>query len=215
MLRITSLCLIACALLGCERKHQAAGLPPAQNWSEGAAGSAAAMTGPAGASAAANPHAGVDMNDPHAGVDMTGGGGGGVDVTKMGLQGPDPNRPVDPSKFVRGSIKTAPGLKDKVKPGTAVFVVAKKADPSGQPVAGAPLAVTRLEWPSVGQELAFQLTEADQMIAGTQFAGDIVVSVRYDQDSDALSKQAGDLTGLQKVTIPAEGVTVMLDTILP
>ena len=214
MLRITSLCLIACALLGCERKRQAAGLPPAQNWSEGA-GSASAMPSTAGAGGPANPHAGVDMNNPHAGVDMSGGGGGGVDVTKMGLQGPDPSRPVDPNKYVRGVIKTSAELKDKVKPGTAVFVTAKKADPSGQPMPGPPLAVSRLEWPAAGTELAFQLTEADQMIQGTQFAGEVVVAVRYDQDSDALSKQPGDLTGLQKVAIPAKDVTITLDTMLP
>lgn len=212
MLRITSLSLIACALLvGCERKRQADGLPPAQNWSEGA-GNAAAL--PAmGNTSATNPHAGVDMNDPHAGVDMS--GAGGVDVTKMGLQGPDPNRQVDPNKYVRGVIKTAGALKDKVKAGTAVFVTAKKADASGQPVAGPPLAVSRLEWPAGAQELTFQLTEADQMIEGTQFSGDVVVAVRYDQDSDALSKQPGDLTGQLKVTIPAKDVTVTLDTMLP
>lgn len=212
MLRMTSLCFLACALLGCERKQSSAGLPPAQNWSE-SAGSAAAMPG----AGSVNPHAGAMNNphgaaDPHAGMDM--GGGGGVDVTKMGLEGPDPNRTVDPNKYIKGVIKTSAGLKDKVKAGTAVFVTAKKADGAGQPMPGPPLAVSRIEWPATG-DLAFQLTEADQMIQGTQFSGDVVVAVRYDQDSDALSKQPGDLTGQLKVTIPAKDVTVTLDTLLP
>ena len=219
MSRMISLCLISCALLvGCERKRQSAGLPPASNWSESSgAGSMAPPTAPSN-----NPHAGVDMNnphagvegkDPHAGVDMSGGGsGGGVDVTKMGLQGPDPTRPVDPNRYVRGIIKPSAALKDKVKPGTAVFVLAKKAGPDGNPAPGPPLAVVRLEWKD---NLPFELTEANQMIEGTQFSGEVVITARYDQDSDALSKQPGDLTGMQKVTIPAKDVTLTLDTLLP
>ncbi|MEZ4359554.1 MAG: hypothetical protein R3B48_05190 [Kofleriaceae bacterium] len=152
----------------------------------------------------ANPHAGVDMNDPHAGLDMS----GGVDVTKMGLQGPDPTRPVDPNRYIRGVLKLSSALKGKAKPGTAVFVLARKADAGGGP----PLAVARLEWQ---EDLPFELTEANQMIEGTQFSGEVVVSARYDQDSDALSKEPGDLTGEVKVTIPAKDVTLTLDTLLP
>lgn len=216
MSRMISLCLVACALLGCERKRQNAGLPPAANWSESSPGGN--VTPPGGGAVKNphgdpnNPHAGMDVNDPHAGVDMSGGQGGGVDVTKMGLQGPDPNRPVDPNRFIRGTIKPAANLKDKVKPGTAVFVLAKKAGPDGQPLPGPPLAVVRLDWKD---NLPFELTEANQMIEGTQFSGDVVVTVRYDQDSDALSKQPGDLTGMQKVTIPAKDVAITLDTVLP
>ncbi len=222
MSRMISLCLLTVALLGgCERKRQNAGLPPASNWSEGGS---AAMAPPGGGAPGGtpnnphagvdmnNPHAGVDMNDPHAGVDMNGGSGGGVDVTKMGLTGPDPTRKVDPNRYVRGVIKPAPDLKGKVKPGTAVFVLAKKADANGAALPGPPLAVVRLEWQD---NLAFELTEANQMIDGTQFDGDVIVSVRYDQDSDALSKQPGDLTGMKKVTIPAKDVTITLDTVLP
>jgi hypothetical protein len=208
---MTTLCLLACALLSCERKRQSAGLPPAENWSQGSPSAAPPPTG----STPSNPHAGVDMNNPHAGVEMGGGdpsSGGGVDVTKMGLNGPDPSRPVDPNRYIRGVIKPAPAFKDKVKPGTAVFVLAKKADASGAPLPGPPLAVTRLEWK---EGLTFELTEANQMIEGTQFSGEVVVTVRYDQDSDALSKQPGDLTGMQKITIPAKDVTITLDTMLP
>lgn len=223
MSRMICLSLLACALLGCERKRPAGQEPVANDWQANQAGATAGGTpGTPGAPRAANnPHAGMDMNnphggaDPHAGVDMSGhggGGGGGVDVTQMGLQGPDPKRKLDPNRYVRGVIKAAPDLKSKVKAGTAVFVLAKKADPTGAPVPGPPLAVVRLEWKD---NLAFELTEANQMIDGTQFTGDVVIQVRYDQDSDALSKQPGDLTGLQKVTIPAKNVTVTLDTILP
>ncbi|MGE3767954.1 MAG: hypothetical protein AB7L94_37220, partial [Kofleriaceae bacterium] len=63
-------------------------------------------------------------------------------------------------------------------------------------------------------ELAFSLTEAQAMVGGTELVGDVVVTARYDQDSDAISKQPGDITGSTRVTLPADNVTVVLDTIL-
>jgi hypothetical protein len=38
---------------------------------------------------------------------------------------------------------------------------------------------------------------------------------RYDQDSDALTKEPGDVTGQVRVTIPADHIKLSLDTILP
>ena len=52
------------------------------------------------------------------------------------------------------------------------------------------------------------------MIGGTGFAGSVVVSVRYDQDSDAMSKQPGDVTGKADAAIPSAGVALILDTVL-
>jgi hypothetical protein len=37
---------------------------------------------------------------------------------------------------------------------------------------------------------------------------------RYDQDSDAISKQPGDVTGQVKATIPSEKLVLVLDTVL-
>ena len=83
-------------------------------------------------------------------------------------------------------------------------------DASGNP-SGAPIAVDRLvssgQWP-----IPFKLTEAEAMIGGTGFAGDVVVTARYDQDSDAMSKQPGDITGKAPATIPTAGVKLLLDT---
>ena len=75
-----------------------------------------------------------------------------------------------------------------------------------------PLAVEKLTWKDGG--LPFELSEANAMIAGTQLVGDVVVTARYDQDGDAISKQPGDVTGSIHVTIPAENVKLVLDTIL-
>jgi hypothetical protein len=187
-------------------------------------------TGGAGAGAnphAANPHAA----DPHAGMNMGGAGGGmsgsphgdmppghppvegggGPDVTQMGLSAPDPNRKVDPSRRLRGTLKVAATTKDKVKAGGAVFLIVKKADASGNP-SGPPLAVDKVMYTD---NLSFELTEANAMVAGTELVGDVVITARYDQDSDAISKQPGDVTGQTRVKVPSDKVELVLDTVLP
>jgi hypothetical protein len=164
----------------------------------------------------ANPHAGVDMTgatNPHAGVDMTGGSNphAGVDVSKMGLPPPDPNRVIDPSHHIRGTIRISAAAKSHAQVGGAVFVIAKHTDASGNP-SGPPVAVTKLTWR--GSDLPFELTDQDAMVGGTELTGDVVLLVRYDQDGDALSKQPGDVTGQLKLKIPADHADVTLDTVL-
>jgi hypothetical protein len=219
------------AAVGCSKKSQD-GLPPASEWQTARDGSAPASAEadepiphftppPAMTARESNPHAGLDMGDPsnpHAGLDMDGDGepdnphGGGADVTKLGLAAPDPDRPIDPSHRVTGTITVDPKARDKVKPGTSVFLIVKRAGPDGAP-SGSPLAVDKLTW--TGEGMAFELTEAQAMVAGTDLRGDVVVMARYDQDSDALSKQPGDVTGQVRVTIPADHVKLTLDTVLP
>lgn len=208
---------------GCHKKSQD-GLPPATEWqtSTGAAPSlpeAPHMVPPHGMGGdPSNPHAGLDMggdpSDPHAGLDMSQNphAGGGTDVTKLGLAAPDPDRKLDPSHRVTGMITIDAPAKDRVKPGTAVFLIVKRAGPDGAP-SGPPLAVDKLSWTTGG--VPFELTDAQAMVAGTELSGDVVVMARYDQDSDALSKQPGDVTGQVRVTIPAEHVKLLLDTVLP
>jgi hypothetical protein len=175
-----------------------------------------------------NPHAGMDMSgmgggggaNPHAGMDMSGGGGGanphanmgGMDVSQLGLASPDPNRKIDPSHRVKGVLKVAAAAKARVKPSGAVFLVIKRAGADGQPT-GSALAVEKLTW--AGDAVPFELTEANAMVAGTELTGDVVVTARYDQDSDAISKQPGDVTGQIRVKVPADKVELVLDTILP
>jgi len=228
------------AAAGCAKKTQD-GLPPATEWATSQTGeavpSAAAaeiphITPPPGMrGASGNPHAGLDMggdpSNPHAGVDMTGDPsdphagldmsqsphtGGGTDVTKLGLAAPDPDRPIDPTHRIAGMISIAATAKDRVKPGTSVFLIVKRAGPDGAP-SGPPLAVDKLSWSEGG--VRFELTDAQAMVAGTELAGDVVVMARYDQDSDALSKQPGDVTGQVRVKVPADNVKLSLDTVLP
>jgi hypothetical protein len=42
-----------------------------------------------------------------------------------------------------------------------------------------------------------------------------VITARYDQDGDAISKQPGDITGQLRVKVPAENVSLVLDNVLP
>lgn len=235
------LCVGNLIVAGCSSKNQD-GLPPATEWQASpmpsSSGDVAPMTPPPAMMAGrdpSNPHAGLDMDgdgqpdDPHAGLDMTGGGGssdphagldmsknphlgGGTDVTKLGLAAPDPNRAIDPNHRVTGLITVDAKAKDRVKPGTAVFLIVKRAGPGGVP-SGPPLAVDKLTWNNGG--VPFELTDAQAMVAGTELTGEVIVMARYDQDSDALSKEPGDVTGQVSVKIPADHVKLLLDTVLP
>jgi hypothetical protein len=174
-----------------------------------------------------NPHAGIDMSgdptNPHAGVDMSGGGepsnphagldtsgnphgGGGPDVTQPGTPVPGPGRAIDPNHRVAGVIHVDAKAKDRVKPGSPLFLTVKRAGSDGTPT-GPPLAVDKLSW--TGDGMAFELT------GGNDLSGDVIVMARYDQDSDASTKQPGDVTGQLRVKVPADHVKITLDTILP
>ena len=159
-----------------------------------------------------SPGMGGAGSDPHAGLDMGGGGGGNIDVTQLGLPPPDPARRIDPSRRVKGMLRASPKVKDRMKAGGAVFLVVRRAGTDGQPT-GSPLAVEKLMWS--GDGVPFELTEANAMSAGTELFGDVVVMVRYDQDSDAITKQPGDVTGQARTKVPADKLDVTLDTILP
>ena len=177
-----------------------------------------------------DPHAGVPGapplggggggSDPHAGVPGApplggggAGGGGGVDVAALGLPAPDPSRAIDPSKYLSGSIDVPAALRDKIRPGAPIFIAVRSRDPRTGQAAGAPIAVELLAAPSTWP-LTFKLTEAEAMIGGTGFAGPVVVTARFDQDSDAMSKQPGDITGKADAVIPSAGVAIVLDTTL-
>jgi len=202
------------------------GLPPAQEWGantntlpnvqqQGAANPHAGMGNNPHAGMGNNPHAGMDMGggDPHAGMNMGSAdphAGAGA-MAGMGGMAPDPNRKIDPTHRVAGVIKVHPKAKDRVPTGGVLFITVKVAGPDGAAV-GPPLAVDKLTWG--GTDLKFEMTEAQAMVQGTQLTGDVVVTVRYDNDGDASSKNPGDVVGTTKVKIPAENVTVLLDDIL-
>ncbi|MBK9029724.1 MAG: hypothetical protein IPL61_00020 [Myxococcales bacterium] len=234
MKRVTLLSLTLALAVGCGNKKSNDGLPPATDWQAPTGGAAGPLGGGGAigggmAAGGTDPHAGVPgapplggggMGDPHAGVpgapplgDPGGGGGGGVDVAQMGLPAPDPSRPLDPNKYLAGTIDAPADLRGKIAPGGAIFISVRTRDAATGQGVGAPIAVDKLvasgTWP-----MTFKLTEAQAMIGGTGFAGSVVVSVRYDQDADAMSKQPGDVTGKADAAIPSAGVQLVLDTVL-
>jgi hypothetical protein len=190
------------ALAACDRrKGGAADMKAAEDWGGGGAATAPDPSDPHAGIPMNDPHAGVDMADPHAGVDMTGPGG---------LPAPDPDRPIDPNKFVKGSISLGKGV---TSPGGGViFLAVRPADAAGNS-AGPPLAVQLLD--PAAFPIPFAVTEADAMIGGTGFAGSVVVTARFDQDQDVDTRQPGDLSGKVLGTIPAQGLELVLDTVQP
>ncbi len=212
-MRIAPLVVATLLAVGCSKKSQD-GLPPASDWSGGQPGEAVPQQQGAMPN---NPHGGDmtaqgDMPPGHPDIGGGGGGqgGGGPDVTKMGFSAPDPNRKIDPNHHVTGTLKVTDKTKALVKAGGAVFLIVKKADASGAP-SGPPLAVDRVLYTD---GLKFSLTDANAMVAGTELSGDVVITARYDQDSDAISKQPGDVTGQLKVKVPADNIEIALDTVL-
>lgn len=204
------------AAAGCSKKSsEPQGLPPAgSDWGSGNltpmhGGGAAGGTAMGGG---ANPHGDMGMGD---GTQLPPGhpamGSQASDLPQ--LPPPDPNRAMDPAHHIKGTIVIDPKLKASVKPGTPVFLVAKTLDASGQPMSP-PLAVERLEW-TAKDSIDFSLDESNAMIAGTELKGEVLVMAHYDTDGEARSKTTGDVTGQTKITIPADGVKVVLDTLVP
>src|SRR5690606_11471667 len=166
-----------------------------------------------------DPHAGLDMGgagDPHAGLDMGGAGDphAGLDMEMAGLEPPDPDRPIDQSKFLRGRIRAAgdaagaPGL---VK-GAIVFLSAWPIDPATGESLGAPVAVDKLELGELPME--FQLDERHMMVKGTRFEGTVLLRAHVDGDGEARTREPGDVEGTVKATIPSTGIDLVLDTVL-
>jgi hypothetical protein len=218
------------ALVGCS-KHKSEGLPPATEWSAPNVAPGVQLDQPAD-------------NDPHAGLDMSGaqgatdddpgdtaggnlppghpsvnGAAAGGDLSKAtGLPPPDPNRPIDPSHRIAGVIKVAPALVGQVGASKPLFLSVKRPDANGNP-AGIPIAVEKLVWtPDAGTKggVAFELTDRDAMVGtGDSLSGDVVVVAHYDVDGDAMTKTSGDVVGMARVTVPADQVTITLDTPIP
>jgi hypothetical protein len=134
--------------------------------------------------------------------------GGGM----QGIEGATPGDiPFDAKTVIAGQLKLSAKVKDQVKPGDVIFLVARKYDPSG--AAGMPLAVRKLIAGTF--PMSFSIDSRDAMVAGTQLAGKVVVTARVDKDGDAITKNPGDVTGQSKaIEPPNQKVVVDLDTVL-
>ena len=161
-----------------------------------------------GAPSVGDPHAGVPgaptISDPHA---------GGVDVEKMGLPAPDPNRSIDPTRFLRGTISLASSLKNRVRAGQVVFLSVRPIDANTGKVAGAPLAVEKYDTATL--PIPFNITDKQAMIGGTRFAGDVEIRAWIDMDEDPMTKNPGDFIGAVKAKIPAANIKLEISTVRP
>jgi len=151
-----------------------------------------------------DPHAGLDVDDPHAGLDME-------EDDLGGLEPPDPDRPIDPKKFLHGRIRAGANA-GTIAPGAIVFLSAWPLDKNTGEVLGSPLAVEKLIADKL--PLEFRLDERNMMVKGTQFAGDVIITARVDRDGEARTKEPGDVEGRARATIPADKIDLVLDTVL-
>jgi hypothetical protein len=223
-----SLALVT-ALAACNRKHadpsqgfhpddqgQASGgaLPPPPNAGPGAlAGQGEGDLPPAsGEMPDDDVHAGLAARAAGGGGANPHGAGGGADMGSMGFQSPDPNAPVDPNKYLRGSIHPSDATKDKIAASPLIYIAVWQADASGAPTGGMPIATKQV--PAATFPLAFDLNEHNIMIQGTPFTGDVVVIARYAHNPDPLMKAPGDIVGQVRAKIPADKLDITLDHVL-
>lgn len=211
-LRIVAVAGLLVAPVGCKKSSSKEGLPPAADWQKPTDNSGDDPTAGIGGGNSAmgnNPHG--MSNNPH-GMGM--GGGSGSIADQSGMAAPDPNRPIDASKYLKGTIVATDKTKGLIKPNYSIFLSVKAYDPATKgPAAGPPLAVDKMESATV--PASFNLTQRQAMVDGTHFAGDVVITVHVSQTGDAMSKVSGDIIGTAKATIPQDNIKVVLDQVIP
>lgn len=124
---------------------------------------------------------------------------------------PAAGTPVDPHTVITGLLRLDDKVKDKVSKGDTIFLMARSFDKAGVP--GVLLAAKKLTvggWP-----LPFSIDNRDAMASGTELKGPVVVSARVDKDSDATTKNPGDVVGTSRpLGLPVSRVVITLDTVL-
>lgn len=228
---VLSLCVVGA--VHCSKKETSEGLPAAQEWqvpdkSDANGGENKATANTALKNSQQNPHgdphAGLNLdemiqrgNDPHAGLDLKGmtasgadpHGGLEMDPEMAKFDPPDPNRNIDTSKFLTGTVNIKKEYLAGVSEGAVVFYSVRPIDKLTGDVIGSPLAVEiekNIKWP-----MSFHLSEVNMMVDGTDFTGDVEVYVRVDGDGEARTKEPGDVEGSVKTTIPQKNLNIVLN----
>jgi hypothetical protein len=109
---------------------------------------------------------------------------------------------------ITGTISVAAELRDRVRDGAVLFLIARR-DGARPPLAALRVAAPRFP-------LEFAIGPEDRMIQALPFAGEMQISARLDGDGNATSRQPGDLEGsAERAVAPgASGVAVVLDRVL-
>lgn len=116
--------------------------------------------------------------------------------------------PATGEALVAGRVIIAPALADQVRPTDVLFVMVKR------PGSPRPVAATRIEHPQF--PVAFELTNADVMVQGSELRGMLDVMARLDRDGQAGPVQPGDIEGryAKNPTLPGgRDFEIILDTV--
>jgi hypothetical protein len=121
---------------------------------------------------------------------------------------PQAAAPQAPSTRITGVIEIAPEHTGPVPAGATLYLIVRVAGRA----TGAPLAVQQVPAPTFPFE--FEITERDAMIENTPLVGDLSITARLDQDGDAFSTTAGDLSGeVSPVVAGDSGVVIRLQEV--
>jgi hypothetical protein len=158
-----------------------------------------------------SPHGGMGA-DPHGGMGADPHGGMGADP-HAGAEAATPGDiPFDAKTLIKGELRLDPKVKDQVKAGDVIYLVARRPPQGANP--GPVVAVRRLE--AGAFPMSFQLDSRDaMMMGGAKMEGPLVLTARVDKDGDAMTKNPGDITGsLTLKTLPVPKAALTLDTVL-
>jgi len=110
---------------------------------------------------------------------------------------------------IAGRVVIAPELANQVRPTDVLFVIVRR--PGGTP---RPVAAKRIEHPAF--PVAFEITNADVMVQGSELRGMVDVIARLDRDGQAGPAQPGDIEGryAKNPTLPGgRDLEITLDTV--
>ena len=108
---------------------------------------------------------------------------------------------------VKGTITVADALKNKLPANAALFIIARKEGDTGR----APLAVQRFE--KFEFPLEYSIGQADVMMPGSVFEGNVVITARLDGDGNATSSQ-GDVEGAKAAKPGDEKIDIQMDKLI-
>ncbi len=136
------------------------------------------------------------------------GGPPGGPAAPPGRGAPPPAAAADAGPPIRGTIRVADALSERVPAGAVLFLIARGPQP------GPPVAVKRIVEPRF--PLDFELGPADRMIEAIPFRGPLRLSARIDADRNAMTRNPGDLQGAaaQAVEPGARDVEILIEEIL-
>jgi cytochrome c-type biogenesis protein CcmH len=106
---------------------------------------------------------------------------------------------------ISGTITITPALSARLTGSEMLFIMARQGG-------GPPLAVKRvsvLQFP-----MPYTLSQADQMVQGAPFAGEVSVIARIDRDGNAGPPQSGDMEGRAPTAMIGDaGVDIVIDKV--